>query len=65
MRQRWSDLFADYSARVEIVYLEPPLNTILGRNKRRENFVPEKVILRLLEKLEVPTATECHGLTIV
>jgi predicted kinase len=64
MRRRWINLFADYAARVEVVYIEPPVGAILTQNKRRANPVPEKVILRLLEKLEVPTATECHSLTI-
>jgi len=63
MRQRWIDLFADYGVRIEIVYLEPPLAAILAQNKRRPNPVPEKVILRLAEKLEPPTITECHSLT--
>jgi putative nucleotidyltransferase with HDIG domain len=62
MRQRWVDLFADYSARIEIVYIEPSLATILAQNKRRPHPVPENVILRLLEKSEVPTITECHAL---
>jgi predicted kinase len=61
-RQRWIDLFADYSAKIEIVYLEPPLSVILEQNKHRDHPVPEKVILHLLEKLEPPTATECHKL---
>lgn len=65
MRQRWIDLFKDYAARIEIVYLEPPVATLLAQNKRRTNPVPEKVILRLLEKLEPPTVTECHSLTFV
>lgn len=65
MRQRWIDLFADYGARVEIVYVEPPVATILAQNKHRTNPVPEKVILRLLDKLEPPTVTECHSLTFV
>lgn len=65
MRQRWVDLFADYSARIEIVYVEPSVMTILEQNKRRESPVPENVILRLLEKLEVSTITECHSLMIV
>jgi predicted kinase len=65
MRQRWIDLFADYSARIEIIYVEPTVTTILEQNKRRPSPVPEKVILRLLEKLEVPTITEGHSLTIV
>ena len=65
MRQRWIELFADYGARIEVVYLEPAVSSILEQNKRRTNPVPEKVILRLLEKLEPPTVTECHSLTIV
>jgi putative nucleotidyltransferase with HDIG domain len=64
MRQRWIDLFTDYRARIEIVYVEPPVATILAQNKHRANPVPETVILRLLEKLEPPTVTECHALTI-
>ncbi len=63
MRKRWIDLFTDYGARIEIVCIEPPVTTILAQNKRRTAPVPEKVILRLLEKLEVPTVTECHSLT--
>jgi putative nucleotidyltransferase with HDIG domain len=65
IRQRWIDLFTDYGARIEIVYIEPPVATILGQNKHRANPVPEKVILRLLEELEPPTVTECHSLTFV
>lgn len=65
MRRRWIELFADYGARIEIVYLEPPVSIVLARNKRRANPVPEKVILRLVEKLEPPTVTECHRLTFV
>jgi predicted kinase len=64
-RQRWIDLFADYGAQIEIVYIEPPVELILARNKQRANPVPEKVILRLLEKLEPPTITECHSLRLV
>ena len=62
MRQRWIELFADYDARIQIVYIEPPLATILAQNRRRANPVPENVVLRLLEKLEPPTAAECHDL---
>ncbi len=65
MRQRWIDLFADYGARIDIVYLEPSVATILAQNKQRMNPVPEKVILRLIEKLEPPTPTEGHSLTFI
>ena len=58
-RRRWTDLFADYGARVEVVYLEPPLAMILDRNERRHQRVPRSVIDRLLEKTEPPTWAEC------
>lgn len=62
MRRRWIDLFADYEARVEIVYLEPPLELLLKRNSKRERAVPESVVLRLLDRLEPPALVEAHGL---
>jgi tRNA uridine 5-carbamoylmethylation protein Kti12 len=65
MRQRWIDLFADYRARIEIVYVEPPFETILQQNRRRESPVPEKVIRDLASRCEPPNWTECHRLTIV
>jgi len=65
MRRRWIQLFEDYGARIEIVYVEPPLRTILSQNRRRANPVPESVILRLLEKLEPPTMAECHATLLV
>ena len=61
-RRAWIDLFADYGARIEIVYIEPPLPEILSRNARRTNPVPERLIRRLAEKCEPPTFAESHGL---
>jgi predicted kinase len=63
-RRAWIDLFADYGARIEVVYIEPPLPEILARNARRTSPVPERVILRLAEKCEPPTLAECHGLVV-
>ena len=63
-RRRWIDLFVDYDARVEIDYLEPPLQVILDQNARRDCAVPEKVIRQLAEKCEPPTFAEAHGLQI-
>lgn len=60
-RKRWIDLFADYNARVEIVYVEPPLPVIYQQNSRRPKPVPKQAIQRLLEKLEPPTWAEAHG----
>jgi predicted kinase len=63
-RQRWIDLFADYNARIEMVYVEPALSVVLEQNKRRKRTVPEDVIVALANKLEPPTWTETHGLVV-
>lgn len=63
-RGRWIELFADYGARIEIVYVEPPHRLLKAQNKRRPSPVPEGVIDRLIEKLEPPTIIECHQLTL-
>jgi predicted kinase len=63
-RGRWLDLFTDYNARIEIVYLEPAFNTLLRQNSDRSSRVPETVIRRLAEKCEPPTWTECHSLVV-
>lgn len=61
-RKRWIDLFADYGARIEVVYVEPPLSAIFQRNERRSKPVSTKIIHRLVEKLEPPTWAEAHSL---
>lgn len=63
-RGRWLDLFADYKARIEVVYLEPSFDTLLRQNKARDTSVPDTVIRRLAEKCEPPTWIECHNLVI-
>jgi predicted kinase len=61
-RQRWIDVFADYGARIEVMYVEPAMPIILGQNRRRERPVPERVIRELAARCEPPTLTEAHGL---
>ncbi len=63
-RKRWIDLFADYGARIEVVYIEPPLAAILERNERRQQRVPRSVIHRLLDKTEPPTWAEAHSVSL-
>ncbi len=60
-RGRWIDLFADYAARVEVVYLEPPPAVVRQQNAQRRSPVPQRVIDRLLGKLEPPARTEAHA----
>jgi putative nucleotidyltransferase with HDIG domain len=64
-RGRWIDLFADYNARIEVVYLEPPFETVLRQNKSRTDAVPETVIRKLADNCEPPTWIECHRLLFV
>ncbi|MDB5341575.1 MAG: polynucleotide kinase [Planctomycetaceae bacterium] len=61
-RQRWVDLFADYNARIEMVYVEPSYPVLLNQNKRRDRSVPAQVIHDLANKTEPPTWLECHSL---
>lgn len=63
-RGRWLELFADYRARIEIIYLEPPFAEILRHNKTRSGAVPEGVIQRLADKCEPPTWLECNQLAV-
>jgi predicted kinase len=64
-RKRWIDLFAGYGARVEVVYVEPPLPVIFQQNERRTKPVPKQVIQDLLAKLEPPTWAEAHSVSLV
>jgi putative nucleotidyltransferase with HDIG domain len=53
-------LFASYQARIRIVYLEAPWEELLRRNKHRTAKVPEKVLYRMRNRLDVPNITEAH-----
>jgi predicted kinase len=64
-RQRWINLFADYGARIEIVYVEPDWQTVLRQNRERPHPVPETVIHELADKCEPPTWAEAHDLLLV
>jgi predicted kinase len=64
-RQRWIDLFADYRARIELVYVEPSFDRLLRQNKNRDKCVPTEIVRKLAAKCEPPTWTECHSLKLV
>ncbi|MBI4751177.1 MAG: ATP-binding protein [Acidobacteria bacterium] len=59
-RSQLIDLFAAYQARVRIVYVEAPLQTVLRRNAHRESAVPNRVIYKFASKLDIPNRTEAH-----
>lgn len=60
-------LFADYGARVRIVYVEAPEEVVRGQNRARGGraVVPDGVIDDLLTHWEVPDATEAHDVELV
>lgn len=64
-RAKWVDLFAEYGARVEVVYLEPPPEVNRRQNRDRAGRVPQAVIDKLRAKLEPPTWAEAHGVRLV
>jgi predicted kinase len=65
LRGQLIDLFADYKAKVRIVYLEAPLAEADRRNAARARPVPRQAIARMLDRWEPPDLTECHALDIV
>ena len=60
MREKQIGLFKNYNASVKIVYLETEWDTLLSRNKSRENPVPETAIESMAEKLIPPNLNEAH-----
>jgi predicted kinase len=60
LRSQVIQLLDDYHAQVRIVYVETAWEELLRRNRSRENPVPQDVIERLTERLEVPDLTEAH-----
>jgi predicted kinase len=64
-RGRWIDLFADYNARIELVWIEPSFERLLRQNGSRKDSVPEQVVRKLAAKCEPPTWTEGHGLLMI
>jgi len=61
-RSKWIKQFTDYGGRVKLVYIEVPYKQLLSQNHNREHKVPEKVIERMISKLEIPTPKEAHEL---
>lgn len=64
-RQKLVRLFADYGARVTILYLEVPYQELLRRNRTRPRHIPETVLDEMIQKLEVPAPWEAYTVTIL
>ena len=64
-RTRWTGLFFDYNAEIELVYVEPPMRALLKQNRDRLKSVPESVIKKLAAKIEPPSCLEGHRVVVV
>ena len=49
----------DYGAKVRIVYIEPPYEKLFQQNKEREEIVPENILRRFIQRLDMPGPEEC------
>lgn len=65
LRQQLVELFTSYGGKVTIIYIEQPYKTLLAQNKNREHVVPDAVIEKMVNKLEIPTMDEAHDVIFV
>ncbi|MBF1266141.1 MAG: poly(A) polymerase, partial [Neisseria sicca] len=50
---------------VHLIYLEVPYTQLLSQNRNREYSVPNDVIHRMINKLEIPDYSEAHTVDFV
>jgi predicted kinase len=62
LRAQCVQFFADYHARIRIVYVEASEERLLRQNRQRQIPVPQAVLERLLDRWEVPDMTEAHSI---
>lgn len=60
VRQECVRLYAEFGARVRIVYREVSSDRLHFQNRQRRHRVPASVIERLLDRWETPDRTEAH-----
>ncbi len=60
IRAQSIDLFANYQARVRIVYLETTEQKLFQQNRERADAVPAQVLQKMFARWEVPDLTEAH-----
>lgn len=65
LRTQLIDLFADYRAKVQIVYIETEEAELYRRNSARARQVPKKALARMLDHWQPPTLDECHALRVI
>ena len=61
-RSKWISLFEEYGGKVIIEYIEVPYKTLISQNHNREYKVPEKIINKMVNKLEIPWMNEVYDI---
>ncbi len=64
-RQKLVGLFAGYGARVQIIYVEAAYKELYQRNQKRERYIPENVLERMIDKLEIPAPWEAYHVRVI
>jgi predicted kinase len=59
------EMAAGYGAKIRIVYIEVPRETLQAQNRAREAAVPWAVISKMADRWEVPSLLEAHELSLV
>ena len=65
MRKELISFFSEYNSYIDIRFINKHIDLVLEQNKNRDSKVPEKIIIKLYKKLDIPTEDECHSLTII
>ncbi len=61
LREKSLKLLRDYNAEVELIYLEPKVETLFLQNQNRDSAIPAKALSGLIRKLEPPQDWEAHN----
>jgi len=65
IRELSINLFADYNARVRIIYVEASESQLYAQNRERADPVPPEVIAKLTARWEPPDLTEAHRVELI
>ena len=65
LRSSIISFFVEYNSYIDMTFLHKPLEQVLEQNKNRDESVPVPVIMKLYNKLEIPTYKESHELNII
>ena len=61
VRRQLVDLFADYGARIRIVYVEVSPDRLFQQNRNLQAALPEEALEWLMERWKVPDPTEADS----